>query len=230
MRPMVTPTSFSVMSAATSFTAVMPGVAWITAAISGVTLFMPSVVVAVVVMIVVVFARVISLVALIPVFSLALITVLPSSIFTNILSPVTLIYTLSPVTLIHTLSPITLIHTLSPITTPLLVTLITHRIPITAISRLRILIPRPSIPVDARVQRTEWTVPPSKSHLSTLLLSSNASSKATRNPTRHRLVSHKVNKDLSAVNVLAMSAVECGNKVLLVLVLDESITKEVPRH
>ena len=212
MRPMVTPTSFSVMSAATSFTAVMPGVAWITAAISGVTLFMPSVVVAVVVMIVVVFARVISLVALIPVFSLALITVLPSSIFTNILSPVTLIYTLSP------------------ITTPLLVTLITHRIPITAISRLRILIPRPSIPVDARVQRTEWTVPPSKSHLSTLLLSSNASSKATRNPTRHRLVSHKVNKDLSAVNVLAMSAVECGNKVLLVLVLDESITKEVPRH
>ena len=221
MRPMVTPTSFSVMSAATSFTAVMPGVAWITAAISGVTLFMPSVVVAVVVMIVVVFARVISLVALIPVFSLALITVLPSSIFTNILSPVTLI---------HALSPITLIHTLSPITTPLLVTLITHRIPITAISRLRILIPRPSIPVDARVQRTEWTVPPSKSHLSTLLLSSNASSKATRNPTRHRLVSHKVNKDLSAVNVLAMSAVECGNKVLLVLVLDESITKEVPRH
>ena len=221
MRPMVTPTSFSVMSAATSFTAVMPGVAWITAAISGVTLFMPSVVVAVVVMIVVVFARVISLVALIPVFSLALITVLPSSIFTNILSPVTLIYTLSPVTLIYTLSPIT---------TPLLVTLITHRIPITAISRLRILIPRPSIPVDARVQRTEWTVPPSKSHLSTLLLSSNASSKATRNPTRHRLVSHKVNKDLSAVNVLAMSAVECGNKVLLVLVLDESITKEVPRH
>ena len=221
MRPMVTPTSFSVMSAATSFTAVMPGVAWITAAISGVTLFMRSVVVAVVVMIVVVFARVISLVALIPVFSLALITVLPSSIFTNILSPVTLI---------HALSPITLIHTLSPITTPLLVTLITHRIPITAISRLRILIPRPSIPVDARVQRTEWTVPPSKSHLSTLLLSSNASSKATRNPTRHRLVSHKVNKDLSAVNVLAMSAVECGNKVLLVLVLDESITKEVPRH
>ena len=221
MRPMVTPTSFSVMSAATSFAAVMSGVTWIAATISGVTLFMPSVVVAVVVMIVVVFARVISLVALIPVFSLALITVLPSSIFTNILSPVTLIYTLSPVTLIYTLSPIT---------TPLLVTLITHRIPITAISRLRILIPRPSIPVDARVQRTEWTVPPSKSHLSTLLLSSNASSKATRNPTRHRLVSHKVNKDLSAVNVLAMSAVECGNKVLLVLVLDESITKEVPRH
>lgn len=219
MRPMVTPTSFSVMSAATSFTAVMSGVAWVAAVISGVTLLMSSFVA--VAVIVVVFARGISFVALTHVFSLALVTAI---------SPVALVPIFPSSIFTRTPSPVTLIHILSPITTPILVTLITHRSPITAIPRLRILIPQPSIPVDARVQRTEWTVPPSESHLSTLLLSSNASSKATRNPTRHRLVTHKVNKDLSAVNVLAVSTVECGNKVLLVLVLDESITKEVPRY
>ena len=99
-----------------------------------------------------------------------------------------------------------------------------------AISRLLALIRRSSTPVDIRIQRTERTVSPPKSHLPALLLSSNASSKATRNPTRHRLVTHKVNKDLRTVDILTVSTVECRDKVLFVFVLDESVAKEVARN
>ena len=79
------------------------------------------------------------------------------------------------------------------------------------------------------VECTEGTVSPAKPHLPTLLLSSDSTSEAARNPSGNRLVAHEVHHDLRAIDKLPMGAIEGRGEILLMPVLHESVPHRVPR-